>query len=193
MSLIDDFARAVAQMEGFYTPGTIAAANNNPGNLRSWGSLPTARGYAVFSTPQAGWDALKTQIQRNVDRGLTLEEFFAGQRDANGQVVQGGYPGYSPAADSNRPYEYAQFVGERLGGVPVDVPLAEILSGATEFTPSGGSANTEPQPEGGGDWWADVNPGSDGEESGFLNLGGMGTMAVVFGVAALLALWLTRE
>ena len=88
MSVIDDIADAIARQEG-----TGCGNNNNPGNLRTWGSLPTSRGFAVFPTCEAGWAALRQQVQRNINRGLTLEEFFGGK--------PGVYPGYAPAADSN--------------------------------------------------------------------------------------------
>ena len=105
--MIRSFAEAIATMEGFYKPGSIAARNNNPGNLRSWGTLPTRDGYAVFPTAAAGWGALEKQVARNIGRGLTLEEFFGGKA--------GVYAGYAPALDRNDPIRYARFVGKRLG------------------------------------------------------------------------------
>jgi hypothetical protein len=104
-------AEAMARFEGFYNPKpSLAKKNNNPGNLRSWGSVPVEGGYAKFANVNAGWAALDAQIARNVERGLTLYEFYAGQRDAAGEVVVGGYPGYAPAKDKNKPSEYAAFV-----------------------------------------------------------------------------------
>ena len=112
MSYIDDLAAAIARQEG-----TGCGSNNNPGNLRTWGSLPVSRGFAVFPTCDAGWAALRQQVQRNVNRGLTLEEFFAGKT--------GVYPGYAPAADNNQPSMYARNVSTWTG-LPLGVPLNQL-------------------------------------------------------------------
>ena len=112
MSLIDVIAESIVRQEG-----TGCGSRNNPGNLRTWGDLPTSSGFAVFPTCEAGWDALRRQVQRNVDRGLTLEEFFAGKA--------GVYPGYAPAADSNQPYVYASNVA-LWTGIPLGVPLIAL-------------------------------------------------------------------
>jgi hypothetical protein len=148
MSLTESIAQAIAKQEGFYTPGTIAQRQNNPGNLRSWGSNPIVSGYAKFATVQDGWNALYSQIQTNIDRGLTLNEFFAGK--------PGVYPGYSPSSDNNRPIAYAAFVGSQAG-IPVDVPLNSLTGGGPNqaaapdqtFT---GDINGDPSQAGTIDW-----------------------------------------
>lgn len=123
MSYIDDIAAAIARQEG-----TGCGSNNNPGNLRSWGSLPVSRGFAVFPTCEAGWAALRQQVQRNVDRGLTLEEFFGGK--------PGVYPGYAPAADNNQPLIYARNVSTWTG-LPMGVPLNDLSDPGFQFYPDG--------------------------------------------------------
>jgi hypothetical protein len=115
MSFIDSIADAIARQEG-----TGCGVRNNPGNLRVWGNLPTSGGFAIFPTCEAGYAALRSQVQRNVDRGLTLEEFFAGKA--------GVYPGYAPAADSNQPVLYAAHVSAWTG-VPLGVPLDQLDDG----------------------------------------------------------------
>jgi len=135
MSLIDNLAAAIARFEGFYQPGSLAARNNNPGNLRSWGSNPVENGYAKFPTPEAGWAALRRQVELNIGRGLTLQEFFGGK--------SGVYPGYAPAADRNNPQTYAATVAGWLG-IPLNRPLADLQTSATsgpeapspQFTPA---------------------------------------------------------
>lgn len=129
MNLIDGIAQAIATMEGYFKPNSLAARNNNPGNLRSWGSAPVVSGYASFQTAEQGWAALRAQIQRNIDRGLTLREFFTGK--------PGVYAGYAPSADKNNPEAYARFVADRLG-VDVDTPLSQI------FTAGGGALPKAP-------------------------------------------------
>lgn len=139
MNLIDGIAQSIATMEGFFKPNSLAARNNNPGNLRSWGSVPVVDGYASFPTAEQGWAALRAQIQRNIDRGLTLREFFSGK--------PGVYAGYAPSADNNHPEEYAKFVASRLG-VDVDTPLPQIISGSIPKaqSPAAGSAGPELTP-----------------------------------------------
>lgn len=126
--LVDAMAEAMAREEGFYVAGSIAEQNKNPGNLRTWGTMPiSAGGYAKFPTVGAGWEALKRQITINIwgngpkdiyplraSRPMSFREFFAGQRQPDGVVERGGYSGYSPAADKNNPDGYAKFVYGRV-------------------------------------------------------------------------------
>ena len=121
--LIDSIATAIARMEGFFKPNSLAARNNNPGNLRSWGKNPIVAGYAKFPTEFAGWLALRRQIYKNIERGLTLYEFFGGKKSETGKVI---YPGYAPAADNNYPRHYAEFVSAKTG-CPPDVVLLTLI------------------------------------------------------------------
>ena len=115
--LVEKIARAIARMEGYEIPGSLAQRNNNPGNLRSWGKHPKNKGFVVFPSPDAGWAALRRQVRLNIARGLTLEEFFAGK--------PGVYGGYAPAGDKNDPAHYAQVVGS-WAGIPINAPLQEL-------------------------------------------------------------------
>ena len=116
--LVERIAVAISEMEGFNKPGSRAQRQNNPGNLRSWGKTPIVDGFANFPTAAEGWSALRRQIWRNVDRGLTLYEFFGGKPNV--------YAGYAPDADGNRSRHYAEFVAKRAG-IPVNVPLPDIF------------------------------------------------------------------
>ena len=118
--MIEPIAQAVATMEGFYKERSLAQRNNNPGNLRSWGSHPVVNGYAKFPSAMVGWRALHRQIDLNIARGLTLYEFFGGKA--------GVYGGYAPAGDSNNPKHYAEFVAKRCGlnpGLPIIGQIAD--------------------------------------------------------------------
>ena len=115
--LVERIAVAISEMEGFNKPGSRAQRQNNPGNLRSWGKTPIVDGFANFPTAAEGWSALRRQIWRNVDRGLTLYEFFGGKPNV--------YAGYAPDADGNRSRHYAEFVAKRAG-IPVNVPLNKL-------------------------------------------------------------------
>lgn len=113
MSLTEAIAQSIATMEGFFKAGTVAQRNHNPGNLRSWGNYPVVGGYVQFPDDNTGWQALYTQVNRNIDRGLTLQEFFGGK--------PGVYAGYSPSADANDPRGYAQYVAGQVGIAPTVV------------------------------------------------------------------------
>ena len=118
-SFIDSLAQAIARMEGFFTPGTLAARNHNPGNLRSGvGQVGSSGGFAVFASDADGWAALDHQISLHTD--LTLEQFFGGG---------GGYPGYAPSVDSNDPTQYAQNASQ-LTGIPLGVPISTVMGDA---------------------------------------------------------------
>lgn len=124
MDLVTLIAEAIATMEGWYIPGSRARRNNNPGNLRSWGSNPIEGGYAQFPSADAGWAALRRQVQLNINRGLTLEEFFGGKT--------GVYGGYAPSADRNDPDGYARFVAQKTG-IPLGTPIGQ--TGAPSTSP----------------------------------------------------------
>lgn len=122
--LIAQIAAGIKRQEGF-APGTLAYRNNNPGNLRplpnGWpGQVGVdASGFAVFGSLADGEAALDRQIQTNIDRGLTLNEFFAGK--------PGVYAGYAPAADKNQPNVYASNVAG-WAGIDPNVPLVSLLA-----------------------------------------------------------------
>lgn len=117
--LVSSLAQGIARQEN------ANPAYNNPGNLQPKGfsyagQTGTApNGDAIFATPQDGWNALYNQVQLNVNRGLTLNEFFAGK--------PGVYAGYASAGAGNDPYTYAANVGSWTGIDP-DVPLDQIGS-----------------------------------------------------------------
>ena len=136
MDLVNNLAQAIAKFEGYFNPeNTLAKRNNNPGNLRSWGSYPVSEGYAKFPDAETGWAALRRQVQLNINRGLNLYEFFAGKG--------GVYAGYAPSADSNNPTHYARTVAGWVGIDPT-VKLASYQgTGEGGTSPPLGSASGE--------------------------------------------------
>jgi len=93
-------------------PGTLAAKNNNPGNLRFVGQPGATQGeggFAKFATPEAGYSALKNQIRLDQDRGLTLEKFINK---------------YAPPSENNTAQYLSQM--EKALGVPRGTPLSQI-------------------------------------------------------------------
>jgi hypothetical protein len=120
VSLTDQIAQSIANVESGGNPNALSYRNNNPGNLRSWGSNPIVSGYASFPTMQAGWNALYSQINLNIGRGLSLNEFFAGK--------PGVYGGYAPSSDANTPLAYAARVASDVGIDP-NTPLNNLSAG----------------------------------------------------------------
>jgi hypothetical protein len=118
---LTELAAAITRQEGACSaPGVCR--NNNPGNLRAYasGQPVDSRGIRIFPDFASGQAALIAQEQYNINRGLTLDEFFAGK--------PGVYPGYAPHGDgANDPGIYAAHVGGWLG-IPTNVPLTSILT-----------------------------------------------------------------
>lgn len=118
--LVDALAEAIAQFEGYYKPGSLAQRNRNPGNLRAGPkSIGSQGGYAVYASDADGWSDLRRQVELNINRGLTLREFFGGK--------PGVYPGYAPAADNNPVPNYVAYVASRAG-IDANVPLFSIAA-----------------------------------------------------------------
>lgn len=112
MGLTESIAQALATFEGYFTSGTLADRNNNPGNLRAGvGQIGTdANGYAVFASAEDGWNALYSQINLDISRGLNLQQFI--------------YK-YAPPSDNNPTSNYLNFVASKTG-LPTDVPLSDL-------------------------------------------------------------------
>lgn len=142
LDLIQRMAEAIAINEGFMEPQrpgdtefhprptTLAYRHNNPGNIRLWGKYPRVKGYVVFPNVTVGWQALYKQIDKNINRGLTLREFFAGK--------PGVYFGYAPSVDGNQPVRYAEFVSRYLRGFSatvqgVDQVIKDLITNVTKL------------------------------------------------------------
>lgn len=117
-SLLSEWARAIAAFEGWGKSGSLAQRNNNPGNLRyagQSGAVQGERGFAKFSTPEAGWAALERQL------GLYVA------RDPNKTLAQ-QMAVYAPSLDGNDPAAYAAYVAKRLGASVTDT-LGSLFGG----------------------------------------------------------------
>ena len=91
---------------------TLAYVNNNPGNLRyvgQTGAVPGRGGFAKFESPEAGYQALKNQIQIRVNQGKNLASFISQ---------------YAPPSE-NDTNEYINVVSRQLGVSPT-TPLKQI-------------------------------------------------------------------
>lgn len=132
--LVSQMAAAIQQEEGWY-PGSISYQNNNPGNLISGpGQTGTNGGFAVFPDYATGLAALDNQIQLNINRGLSTNQFFAGE--------PGVYAGYASAAAGNNPASYATYVSQQLGIDP-DTPLNQVQGNAAGGDSGAGDVSSE--------------------------------------------------
>ena len=92
--------------------GTLAAANNNPGNLKFVGQAGATMGeggFAKFDSPEAGYQALQSQIQLDASRGQTLSQFISK---------------YAPPTENNTSL-YLQQAQQALG-VGSNTPISQI-------------------------------------------------------------------
>lgn len=128
--VIAQIADRIAKVEGYYVTAkqaqqsrskfpSLAQKNNNPGNIRSWGTRPVVNGYAQFPSVEEGFKALRTQVDKVIKRGVTFREFFGGKDKV--------YPGYAPAADSNHPIQYATHVAAAFPGVSIDTVIESLI------------------------------------------------------------------
>ena len=133
-SLTTDLAGAIQRMEGACSGATCR--NNNPGNLRAGPGATgvDSRGIAIFPDLTTGEAALQHQVDLNIGRGLTLDEFFGGKA--------GVYAGYAPAADSNNPAGYASTVAGWLN-IPENSVLSSLGSNSGSI-PFDASATSDP-------------------------------------------------
>ena len=123
MSLFDTLAQSIATMEGYFTPGTLANSNNNPGNIR-WGYDPSngkglpgqvgvdGNGFAIFSSPEAGWQELYRQLTLKANSGATVSSAISA---------------WAPSSE-NDTSNYISFVSSNLGVSP-NTPLNSLGSG----------------------------------------------------------------
>jgi len=125
--------QAIAQFEGYNTPGTPAARNNNPGNVRSCaGQVGTSsQGFAILPDASTGWACLDNWIANNSN--LTLQQavnkYLGVQTDASGNIVAN--------PDNNNPNSYLNFLVSQTGLQPSD-----SLSLATASMSSGGDTSS---------------------------------------------------
>lgn len=79
---VSEFARAIAQHEGFTSGASrLAVENNNPGNLRFIGQAGAVKGrnnFAKFSSVEAGYQALENDILAKIGRGGVSKSYPLG-------------------------------------------------------------------------------------------------------------------
>lgn len=116
-TIVEIMAKAIKEFEGWFE-GSRSYRNNNPGNLK-FASQPGATGaddsgHAIFTSYQAGWDALKRQIRAaftGVSHVYSVNDTF--------------YSFFSKYAEGNST-QYAEFVAGRFGVSP-NSKLGDLL------------------------------------------------------------------
>src|SRR5579859_4668324 len=136
---ITAWAQAIASFEGFNSPNSLPARNNNPGDLKYAGQPGAtgadARGFAIFPDAASGWQALYRQLQKYVDDfpGYSILQMTAHYL---GQSVP------TNNAEGNA-FTYANFVAAALGVTP-DTTLADLATGAAQAAGDVMAATADP-------------------------------------------------
>jgi hypothetical protein len=128
--VIPAWANAIAQFEGYNSPGSVAARNHNPGNLKYAGQAGAIgkdpSGFAVFSSDVIGFQALYNQLTKFVSNYpnstlLDITAHYLGQ----------SAPTVNKQGDA---FNYANYLANSLGVDP-STTLAELVSGAPPAAP----------------------------------------------------------
>jgi hypothetical protein len=128
------WAQAIAAFEGFNTPGSRPARNNNPGDLKYAGQPGAtgqdAQGFAVFPDVPTGWQALYNQLNAYVQEfpGYSLYqimEHYLGQSI----TASGG-----ETTSQGNSTTYAQSVASAIGVDP-STTLAQLVAASTAVLP----------------------------------------------------------
>ncbi len=115
-TLTQSIASAIQQQEGFGTPNAVTInANNNPGALRTWPGFPSRNGFAVFPDYATGRAALETDVQTNINAGLSLNDFLNK---------------YAPTSE-NDTSSYIAFVSRQTGLDP-NAPMNMVATAAPD-------------------------------------------------------------
>lgn len=120
MASIQDLMNLIGRMEGWGISNSVATRNNNPGNLKYAGQVGAidrdSKGYAIFTSPDAGMNALQRQIELDASRDLSIREFINK---------------YAPSSENNTS-GYLAFVTEGLG-VGADDSLKSVVYNQRDY------------------------------------------------------------
>ena len=154
MDILQSLAEAIKRVEG-YAPGTRAYRNNNPGNIwdgisagktsRIWPNLPVDdKGFVIYPSYQAGYDALLNDLRIKVNRGMTLEQLITmyappSENDTAGYVAmvaqQTGLPANVPLNALDQQPAAPDYPSETQfpGSLPVAATGSSILPGVDDW------------------------------------------------------------
>ena len=111
--------------------GTLASINNNPGDLKFVGQTGATQGqggFAAFSSPEAGYQALVDDVAMKMNGQSTNpipDGPDQGQPLEPTSTLEDLIRVFAPTADGNNPVSYAAQIAQALG-VSSDTPLSEL-------------------------------------------------------------------
>lgn len=134
MSVTEQIAKAIERMEG----QGRSVRNNNPGNIwdgvsgqktrRIWPNIPIdEQGFLVFPSYDAGFALLVDQVQKKINRGLSLRQLINEWAPPKGEVVNG----FDLSNDTST---YVRNVVQWTG-LPLDTPLNALDAGGGTAAP----------------------------------------------------------
>jgi hypothetical protein len=138
LDFIPAWANTIAQFEGFNSPGTRPARNNNPGDLKfasQTGSIGAdSGGFAIFPDPVTGFQALYRQLQKYVtdypsDTILDIMAHYLGQSTPT-RNAQGDAFTYAAAVASSLGVDIGTTLGELASGGPA-APAGPVVPTGT--------------------------------------------------------------
>jgi hypothetical protein len=130
LDFIPAWANAIAQFEGFNSPGNRPARNHNPGDLKYAGQPGAigkdAQGFAIFPDDATGMQALYNQLSKYVrdfpgDSILDITAHYLGQHSATADA-------------QGNAFTYAAYVAQALG-VDISTTLGQLASGNAPGAP----------------------------------------------------------
>jgi hypothetical protein len=153
---IPGWANAIAQFEGFNSPGSRAARNHNPGDLKFAGQPGAAGrdslGFAVFPDDATGWQALYRQLQKYVsdfpnDSLLDIMAHYLGQISPTSNVEGNAFT-YAGYVASSLGVDISSTLGELAGLVVPAVGAGVAALDADSMIPGMMADDTQAQPSG---------------------------------------------
>ena len=111
---IGPITQAIAQMEGWFKPGSLAQRTNNPGNIGTFGGK-------VASYPDAGtgFESLQTWVQTHAAQHPEWDFYDMFHYYLTGDTLSNGGPNQHPDA-------YAEYVANSIGVDPT-TPVSSVL------------------------------------------------------------------
>lgn len=113
---LDNVSEGIAQYEGFYLPGSLAARTMNPGNIGTFGG-----NVASYPDVGDGWDALKAWISSHTASNPDWDFYDMMRYYLTGSTTGKAGPGQNPDA-------YAEYIADYLGVSPTDT-VASVIGG----------------------------------------------------------------
>jgi hypothetical protein len=105
---------AIATMEGFFTPGSLAQRTHNPGDIGTYGG-----NVASYPSDSAGFNSLGTWLQNHASANPNWDFYDTMRYYLTGDTMGTPGPGQNPDA-------YAEYVAGQLGVDPT-TPVSQVI------------------------------------------------------------------